>query len=269
MKNKFILIMLTILMALCSACGKDTANPYEGYKDRPITDPYKIFYLTYADTPEMYNFVKKRQKLFSVLKKYDGSPEVNVKEEFKWLSANYFTISRATDRGYTYIGEMDGKRPDGAGKLLKFSDIKYAGEFNDGVIDGYGLEYNKGRLVYEGQWKDGKYNGKGNLIYYKNSNLDDKPYMIVSAAFADGEIKSGEGVIYGFSQDGNLYLYYKGDLNEDGVGDGDGTIYYLGKDIPKYTGEFKNGKYHGKGTLYDENGKEIYKGKWEDGDYAG
>ena len=27
-------------------------------------------------------------------------------------------------------------------------------------------------------------------------------------------------------------------------------------------------KYHGKGKLYNENGKLIYNGKWENGDYA-
>lgn len=254
-------------MLLCSACGKDASNPYEGYKDRPITDPYKIFSLTYSDTPEMYNFVKERQNLFKELKKYDDISEVKLKKQIKWFSANYFTLSREGE-GYTYKGEMNGKRPDGIGKLLQFSDVKYVGEFDEGVFDGYGLEYDKGRLVYEGHWEDGKYNGKGNLIYYGATNLDDRPYMIVSTIFKDGEIKNGEGVIYGFSPDGNVHLYYKGDLNEDGDGDGDGIIYYLGTDIPKYDGEFKKGKYHGKGILYDENGKKIYDGKWENGDYA-
>lgn len=254
-------------MLLCTACGKNPNNPYEEYKNRPTTDPYKIFYLTYSGTPEIHDFTKERQKLFKELKKYDGTSEVNVKQQFKWLSANYFTISR-DGGGYTYKGEMDGKRPDGIGKLLRFSDVKYVGEFDAGVFSGYGIEYNKGRLVYEGQWEDGKYNGKGNIIYYKPGNLDDRPYMIVSTTFKDGEIKGGKGVKYWFAENDNLYLYYKGDLNESGVADGDGTIYYLGTDVPKYTGEFRNGEYHGKGTLYDENGKKIYEGEWEHGDYA-
>lgn len=35
-----------------------------------------------------------------------------------------------------------------------------------------------------------------------------------------------------------------------------------------HEGEFKNGKYHGKGTLYDEDGNKVYSGRWKNGDYA-
>ena len=36
----------------------------------------------------------------------------------------------------------------------------------------------------------------------------------------------------------------------------------------EYKGNWKNGVYDGKGTLYDENGDKVYSGKWKDGDYA-
>ena len=32
-----------------------------------------------------------------------------------------------------------------------------------------------------------------------------------------------------------------------------------------YEGEWKNGKYHGKGTMYNNNGSILYEGEWENG----
>lgn len=49
---------------------------------------------------------------------------------------------------------------------------------------------------------------------------------------------------------------------------GKGTLYYMGTNQKRYEGEWRMSEYHGKGTLYDENGEKIYSGEWKMGDYA-
>ncbi|NSK19486.1 hypothetical protein G5A68_04490 [Dorea formicigenerans] len=50
--------------------------------------------------------------------------------------------------------------------------------------------------------------------------------------------------------------------------DGKGILYFPDSTQVQYDGHWNSGKYDGKGTLYDENGNEVYKGKWDNGDYA-
>ncbi len=40
------------------------------------------------------------------------------------------------------------------------------------------------------------------------------------------------------------------------------------KEIAEYKGAFKNGKYHGKGILYDRKGNVLHKGKFKNGEIA-
>ena len=42
----------------------------------------------------------------------------------------------------------------------------------------------------------------------------------------------------------------------------------MGTNQKKYDGEWIKDEYHGKGTLYSEDGSVKYKGKWTMGDYA-
>ena len=55
---------------------------------------------------------------------------------------------------------------------------------------------------------------------------------------------------------------------KDGERSGSGKEYYLGSTNLLYDGEFKDGDYHGNGTMYAEDGSIIYEGKWKYGDYA-
>ena len=64
----------------------------------------------------------------------------------------------------------------------------------------------------------------------------------------------------------NGKLLYDGEMKNDQP-NGKGKLYYPNSDILKYEGSFKNGEYNGKGTEYSEEGKEIYSGKWKNGDY--
>ena len=53
---------------------------------------------------------------------------------------------------------------------------------------------------------------------------------------------------------------------KNGKYDGKGIEYYFGTTKIKYKGEFDDDVYHGNGTLYDEEGNIIYKGKFKNGD---
>ncbi|MGR5988218.1 hypothetical protein ACT7CT_19655 [Bacillus sanguinis] len=48
---------------------------------------------------------------------------------------------------------------------------------------------------------------------------------------------------------------------------GKGTSYLNGK--KEYEGSYSKGKYDGKGTLYDKNGKVVHSGKFADGVWKG
>ena len=62
-------------------------------------------------------------------------------------------------------------------------------------------------------------------------------------------------------------LFFEGTVKDNQI-EGEGTAYYPDSDQVQYKGEWKDGKYDGKGILYDENGEVKYKGNWSEGDYA-
>lgn len=184
---------------------------------------------------------------------------------------------------------------------------KYAGEFKKGVITGFGLKFNDDELhsdVYsqlngcenkdDGQWafdnyfnpvsyvgeiKNGQCTGEGITLLYRDisdflellsdgatmEELDSNNIFMSDVTIVKGEHKKGEW-------NGDIKMYVNGKLLYDGEmkndqPNGKGKLYYPNSDILKYEGSFKNGEYNGKGTEYSEEGKEIYSGKWKNGDY--
>ena len=132
-------------------------------------------------------------------------------------------------------------------------------------------------IEYMGEFKKGKYNGEGVKIQYNirmiparmgtNDIMELFGYRADRALFIDvGEFKKGieNGKIKEYSRG---KLYYSGEVKNRKY-NGKGTIYYEGTDQIKYEGEWRSGEYHGKGTFHDEDGEVIYKGKWDMGDYA-
>jgi hypothetical protein len=57
--------------------------------------------------------------------------------------------------------------------------------------------------------------------------------------------------------------HYTGELDENGIANGRGTMRYSGG--AKYIGEYKNDKRHGQGVQYFADGSVYYKGEWRDG----
>lgn len=152
-------------------------------------------------------------------------------------------------------------------------------------------------VSYEGYFKKGKKSGKGNHFMNNASALISRPEYYydtdeVGESYTDedgneidrnlqkqmsalvnnlgycvdvGEYKKGK-----MNGDFTMYEYgklvYVGGYNEKSGYTGKGTLYFKETGKVKYKGEFRDGVYNGKGTLYDENGKIIHKGTFENGD---
>lgn len=124
-----------------------------------------------------------------------------------------------------------------------------------------------------GDFSDGKKNGEGILFNYPynfqflgyesddfthelNSNIE-----VFLGKFKNEKL-NGNGRVYNYQK-----LFYEGGLKNDTL-NGTGIQYYVDTTKIQYKGEFKTGKYNGRGTLYDENGNVIYDGNWSFGDYS-
>lgn len=73
--------------------------------------------------------------------------------------------------------------------------------------------------------------------------------------------RSGRGTLY-YKPEGYLSeekLYFRGNF-KNGVYHGQGTLYWPGSTAMKYSGRFKDGLMHGRGCLFNEKGQKIYVG---------
>jgi serine/threonine-protein kinase len=134
----------------------------------------------------------------------------------------------------------------------------YAGNIEDGKPNGQGtVRYNDGS-EYKGGFHDGLPNGKGT---YKNS----KGHIVFEGVYGNG--KRARGTHY--ADDGTVL--FKGTYNRDGL-----RLEGYGKETGKnndsvtweYEGEYKKGKWNGKGTMTWSNGHK-YEGDWIDGHRTG
>ena len=115
------------------------------------------------------------------------------------------------------------------------------------------------KLRYIGEYKEGKPNGQGALIFHDGSKWEGQ--------WIDGK----EWNTNHYDKDGNIIIKYVNGVivfekeHEDkfqkrGFGSYKSVTY---RDTKKYVGDWKNGKYHGQGTLtWDE---KEYEGEWKDG----
>ena len=127
-------------------------------------------------------------------------------------------------------------------------------------------------VVYEGMFHKGERDGLGNSFSTSIANTVDYStdpqtamdrgltYWIDTGEFKDDQM---DGAVRQYCAG---YLYYDGEM-KDGERSGDGKEYYMGSTQLRYEGEFDHDTYDGKGTMYAEDGSEIYSGKWRDGDY--
>jgi hypothetical protein len=67
--------------------------------------------------------------------------------------------------GTRYIGSLNNKNPQGAGKIIRPSGSYFEGNFVNGVMQGHGKLVTYGGFIYEGEFKDGIARGKGKITY--------------------------------------------------------------------------------------------------------
>jgi len=149
----------------------------------------------------------------------------------------------------TFYGKMKDNRPEGYGVLASGSRI-YAGNFKEGNLYGYGICIDQnGALAFEG---------------YIDGITRDGEYRI-----ADGEAAVPFGwdtlsIYYGWKW-GEGFGWSDRELDEAAAAYGFAGVRLL----PEYIGGIKKQQYHGKGTLYDEEGRIIYEGEFKKGKYDG
>lgn len=172
-----------------------------------------------------------------------------------------------------YAGYFDKGRFDGKG-ILYYSNEEMASENMESFYlseTGYQLyEDDLQKMInmfgtpakYIGKFKEGQYDGKGTSLWYGS---DEMGIPIISCVIT-GKYKKGK--VNGNAKeyvDG--CLYYEGEEKNDEY-HGSGKEYYYSSDQLKYKGDYKHGKYDGKGTYYESDGSVRYKGKWKNGEIA-
>ena len=160
-------------------------------------------------------------------------------------------------------------------RYYSYDVIDYRGMIYSGILDKGkpnigGALYNEYGNVYMGGFENGEMNGEGEYTEYSDNSK-----KIYVGKFLKGK-KHGNGVekyYFILTKYGNQYNHtnfiYKGEF-KNGKYDGKGILYdFKDEDNYKiYEGEFKNGKYDGKGIYYMKN-IIIYQGQFKDGKFHG
>ena len=174
-----------------------------------------------------------------------------LEERFPDLDAEYGPKIRTRkypgEHARTYVGEMSGGKPHGAGTMTWKSGDSYQGQYANGHRHGQGVyDYPDGNR-YEGAWQKGKRHGEGIQTYPNGRRYEGQ--------FENGAF-SGAGVMTWPSGD-----RYEGQF-ENGHRHGHGTYDY--PDGSRYEGGWRKGKRHGTGIEIAAEGQRT-EGVWEDG----
>ena len=197
-------------------------------------------------------------------------------------------IDRDGDK-YNYEGGYKDMHYYGKGVLVfPEKDSKFEGEWTDGVsgdINGKGTFRWSNGDYYVGEYRDGRRSGKG--TYYSangdkyvgnwvNSNLHGEGTEISSAGevlfkgtFSNGKRDTGYGKESGTNNDGTKW-HYEGNY-KNGKWNGKGTMIWDDERYNKgykYVGNWVDGYRKGYGEMY-YNGTGSYKGNWASGNYDG
>ncbi|MCL2186500.1 MAG: tetratricopeptide repeat protein [Treponema sp.] len=171
--------------------------------------------------------------------------------------------------GREYSGDWVNGQRTGKGKETDAEGAVYEGDFLDGLYHGEGKYTEKfDRSFYEGSFLNGKRNGKGK---YTN-NYYDGWYRLRHSYEGDwvDDKKHGKGKEI-YNPDKSYGDSYEGDfVNDERTGKGiekrvNGLV---------YEGEFFEGSFHGKGTIYysdgitDKSGYKFSKGDIYEGDWV-
>lgn len=155
-----------------------------------------------------------------------------------------------TPDGGQYYGQLVDGKLQAQGKIEWANGAWYEGGFDKGLFSGKGKHRWSTGVVYEGDFKDGVMIGQGRYV-----DVDGSVYV---GHFADNAF-NGQGR-YELSEN---RLYEGSFLNGHFDGSGKWTT-----SVEAYVGEFKNGKYAGKGEIKYKGGRK-YTGEFANGKYQG
>lgn len=268
--------------------------------DAPVWSPeFVISYMSYMNF-DVHNFSKEMKDLNNRNNKLDPSSMFYVDSFFlnNLIAPKYEQMY--TETNFIYVGEMKDEKPDGYGMLIELKNVGYEnhiikqmlyqGMFKKGRYDGFGLLYDPfiggnssveqssdsqeievKDLEYMGYFEDGLPSGKGIYITYSGNynsiNFSEDGFdaamenVTKGLTISSGEFKKG-------LEDGEVKKYkygcliYEGTMKK-GKPSKKGLEYYLGSTQKKYEGEFLDGVYWGKGTLYDQKGNKVCSGQWK------
>ena len=231
----------------------------------------------------IFSLLRKRRQLYLITynKNLQNRIEVNI-EDYK------------KESGICVEGGRNGKVKI---YTLNTNKLIYEGDFLNGKKNGIGKDYWNGKLEYEGGYLNGLKNGQGKYydifqfgkqLLYEGEYLNDKKHgkgiEYESDRRYEGEFSNGE-------KNGKIKEYFKNELifegeylngvRWNGIWKGEGKFggeilngkkwngkfkeYYV-NNFFKYEGEYLNGKRHGEGKEYDNRGKLIFEGIYENGE---
>lgn len=191
-------------------------------------------------------------------KAYDGFGEY-YSETGELIFSGYWV------RGYRYIGQLNHQKPEGYGSLLHFDgSTLYSGLWLAGSFHGPGVLYfQNGHLSFMGYFKDGFKHGHGTELDEMGNSIEGYWYndQRFVGQWKDGK-PHGVGVLFSHYH----YPLYKGSFME-------GKCHGFGEHFQQngntYLGEFNQGDYHGQGKLLDKDGKILQEGRWARGNFVG
>lgn len=142
---------------------------------------------------------------------------------------------------------IDGNCKNGLGKMSYPNGDSYSGYYKNGYREGVGIYDWKNGNKYSGEWVKGNRTGTGTFTWVNGNEFVGK--------FKTNKRVDGVGIFTW--KNGTTY---KGEFINS-LMHGKGTLFYAAGGW--YSGDFVKNKRHGKGKLYDKNGKLVYDGLWE------
>ena len=132
----------------------------------------------------------------------------------------------------------------------------YVGEYRDGKQEGKGTLTFPDGSKYVGEFKDNSRNGEG-ILYAPNGSIISKGIWVWNTFSGEGQVQRNTG---GELAETNLPNCPPSGRFDNCFGT---EVYGSGN---KFIGEFKDGNFSGKGTLYAPNGSVLKAGIWLDGE---
>ena len=161
--------------------------------------------------------------------KLRGKEYINGRLEFE---GDYLFNKKWNGKGYDEKGDIIYELKNGTGKVKIYDgngNIKFDGEYIDGIINGKGKKYSKGKLIFDGEFLNGKKNGQGEEYHIYG-------YTIFRGEYLNNKKWNGIG------RDDDDGIEFEGEYKNGKRWNGYGHETGCGIAYNRYTYIYKNGK---------------------------